>query len=85
MTELESEPVRTVLRPGEDQRLVDPAGLDEVAEELTLPLAVDHVDDLGDELRRRVAWRDLDRSRVIQQPVGQAPISSEKVAEKSRF
>ena len=47
------EPVRAVLGPGEDERLVDPAGRDEVAEQLALALAVDHVDDLGHELGRR--------------------------------
>ena len=44
--ELQREPVGAVLGPGEDERLVDPAGLDEVAEQLALALAVDHVDDL---------------------------------------
>ena len=51
--ELLGEPVGAVLGAREDERLVDPAGLDEVAEELALPLAVDRVDDLGHELR----WR----------------------------
>ena len=68
-----AQPVRTVLRPGEDQCLVDPAGLDEVAEELALALAIDHVDDLGDELGRCVAGRDLDRGRVVEQAVGEPP------------
>ena len=69
--ELLGEPVGAVLGPGEDQRLVDPAGRDEMAEQLALALAVDHVDDLGDELGRGVAGRDLDRSRVVQETVGQ--------------
>ena len=52
--ELLGEPVGAVLRAGEDERLVDPAGPDEVAQELALALAVDRVDDLADELDRRV-------------------------------
>src|SRR5947208_16593910 len=34
--ELLGQPVRTVLRPAEDERLIDSAGPDEVAEELAL-------------------------------------------------
>ncbi len=45
--ELGREPVRAVLGPREDERLVDHAGLDEVAEQLALALAVDRVDDLA--------------------------------------
>jgi hypothetical protein len=75
------EPVGTVLGPREDQRLVDPAGLDEVAEELALPLAVDHVNDLGHELGGGIARRDLDRGRVVEQSVGKA---SDVVGEGSR-
>ena len=71
--ELLGEPVGAVLGPGEDERLVDPAGPDEVAEQLALALAVDRVDDLGHELGRRVARRDLDRGRVVEQPVGEPP------------
>ena len=73
LLELEREPVGAVLGAGEDERLVDPAGRDEVAEQLALALAVDHVDDLGDELGRRVARRDLDGGRVVEQAVGEAP------------
>ena len=47
------EPVGAVLGAGEDERLVDPAGRDEVAEQLALALAVDRMDDLRDELGRR--------------------------------
>ena len=53
LLELLREPVGAVLGAGEDERLVDPAGRDEVAEQLALALAVDRVDDLRDELGRR--------------------------------
>ena len=52
--ELLGEAVRAVLRPGEDERLLDAAGPDEVAQQLALALAVDREDELRDELGRRV-------------------------------
>ena len=69
--ELLGEPVRAVLGAREDERLVDAAGLDEVAEQLALALAVDAVDDLLDELGGGVARRDLDRGRLVEEAGGQ--------------
>ena len=45
--ELLGEAVGAVLGAREDERLVDAAGLDEVAQQLALALAVDRVDDLA--------------------------------------
>ena len=52
-TELLGESIGAVLGAREDERLVDRAGADEVAEQLALALAVDRVDDLGHQRRRR--------------------------------
>ena len=71
--ELQRQSICAVLGPGEDERLVDPAAPDEVAQQLALAVAVDHVDDVGDQLGRRVARRDLDRRRVVEKAVGQPP------------
>ncbi len=73
MAELEGEAVGAVLGPGEDQGLVDPPGRDQVAQQLALALAVDHVDDVRHELGRRVARRDLDRRRMVEQAVREPP------------
>ena len=70
--ELLGEAVRAVLGPREHQRLVDPAGRDEVREQLALALAVDRDDDLLDELGRRVPRRDLDARRLVEQARGEA-------------
>ena len=72
LLELKGQAVRAVLGAREDQRLVDPAGLDEVAQELALPLAIDRMDDLRHELGRGVARRDLDERRVVEEAVGEA-------------
>ncbi len=71
--ELLGEAVGTVLGAGEHERLVDDAGLDQVRQQLALALAVDQVHDLGDQRRGRVAGRDLDRRRVVQEAAGQLP------------
>ena len=71
--QLLGEAARAVLRPREDQRLADRAGPDEAAQQLALALAVHRVDDLADQLGRRVASGDLDRGRPIEDAVGQAP------------
>ncbi len=73
LVELLREAVGPVLGPGEDERLVDPAAGHEVAQQFALALTVDHVDDVRDELGRRIARRDLDRGRVVEQAVRQAP------------
>ena len=83
LAELFGEPVGGVLRPCEDQRLVDPAASDEVAEELALAFAVDRVDDLANQLDRGVAAGDLDGS--VSNVAASSRISSEKVAENSRL
>src|SRR5581483_11224694 len=62
--ELLREAVRPVLGLGEDEHLRPVVALDEVLEQRALPLAVDRVGDLRDQLDRRVAPRDLDRGRV---------------------
>ena len=75
-----------MLGSGEDQRLVDPTGRDEVAEQFALALAVDHVDDLGDELGRGVARRDLDVGRIVQQVPCQSPdLVGERRREEQRL
>ena len=51
--ELLGEVVRAVLGPGEDERLLDAAAPDQMAEQLALAMSVDREDDLGHELRRR--------------------------------
>ena len=72
LTELLGEAVRAVLGPGEDEGLVDPAGGDELAEEVALALAIDADDDLADEVGGRVPGRHLDHRRVAQEGVGEA-------------
>ena len=83
--ELLGESVGAVLGAGEHERLVDGAGADEVAEQLALALAVDRVDDLRHERRGGVARRDLDGRGSWRNPRASDRISSEKVAENSRF
>ena len=73
LLELKGEAVRAVLGPREDQRLVDPAGLDQVAQQLALALAIDRMDDLRHELGGRVARRHLDERRVVEEAVGEPP------------
>ena len=67
--ELGGQPVGAVLGPGEDERLVDLAGLDQVAEQLALAFAIDRIDDLRDEVSRLVARGDLDHRGPIQEAV----------------
>ena len=62
-----------MLRPGEDERLADRPGPDQPAEQLALPLAVDRVDDLPNQLGRRVTPSDLDRGWPIEEAIGQSP------------
>ena len=84
--ELLGQPVGAVLGPREDERLVDPAARDEVAEQLALALAIDQVDDLASRARsgvlRGVTWTEAGSSSS---PSASRRISSENVAEKSRF
>ena len=65
--ELLGEPVRAVLRPGEDERLLDPAAPDQVAQEVALALPIDRQDELRDQLRGRVPRRDLDGRRIVEE------------------
>ena len=72
LLQLLREPVRAVLGAGEDERLVDDAGLDQVAQQLALALPIDADDALLDEFRDGVARRDLDRRRLVEEAGGQA-------------
>ena len=54
--ELLGEAVGAVLGAREDERLVDAAALDELAEQLALAVLVDRDDDLLDEVRRACSW-----------------------------
>ena len=65
--------VRAVLGAGEDQRLVDAAEGDELAEQVALALAVHGDHELLDQLRGGVARRDLDEGRRHQDAGGQRP------------
>ena len=71
--ELFGEAVGTVLGSSEDEGLLDPARPDEVTEQLALALPIDRVDDLGHELGRRVARRDLDGGRMVQEAGRESP------------
>ncbi len=55
----------------EHQHLVPVVAADQVRQQLALAVAVDRVDALGDDLDRRVARRDLDHRRRVQQAVGE--------------
>jgi len=55
----------------EDERPVDPAAADEVAQQLALAFAIDGVDNLANELDRGIAARDLNIVRLVKQAVGQ--------------
>ena len=72
LLELLGQPVGAVLGAGEDERLVDLPRTDELAQELSLALAVDRMDDLLDELGGRVPRRDLDLGGTVEDPIGQA-------------
>ena len=56
---------------GEDQHLVPAARLEQVTEQFLLLFSIGFDDALGHRLGRRVARRDIDRSRVVQQAAGQ--------------
>ena len=64
---------RPDLRPGEDEELAQVALPDQVGEELLLAVAVDRVDELVDRVDRRVARRDLDLDRVVEDRLREAP------------
>ena len=81
--ELLGEPVRPVLGAGEDECLVDLTGTNEVREQLPLPLAVDRMDDLLDEVDGGVLGRDLHRCGSVEKPFGQgADLAGEGGAEQ---
>ncbi len=71
LVQLLGQTVGAVLGAGEDQRLVDDPGSNEVREQITLALAVNRMDDLLDELDGRVLRRDLNRCGPIEQAGGQ--------------
>src|SRR5215212_3253850 len=62
--ELLRQATRGVLHPREDQRLLDPARLDQLAQELALSSLVDRNDDLAHELGRGLLGRYLDEDRI---------------------
>ena len=62
-----------MLRAREDERLVQAAAPHERAQELALALAVDRQDQLADQLRGRVAGRDVHLGRPVQEAVRQLP------------
>ena len=69
--ELVGEAVGAVLGLAEDEHLLPVVGLDEVREELALPLRLDEVRPLRHRLGRRVAARHLDGGRVLQELRGE--------------
>ena len=71
--ELLDELVGAVLGAGEDERLVDLAVADELHQQLALALAVDGMDDLLDQVDRRVARGDLDRCGTVEHALGERP------------
>ena len=71
LPELLGEAVGAVLGLGEHQHLLPAIGLDEVREQRALAVLVHRVGDLGDELDRRIAPRDLDGDRVVQELAGE--------------
>src|SRR5467141_2933903 len=63
--QLLGEAVGAVLGPAEHQHLLPVARLHQVREELALPVLVDRVRDLADQLDRHIAPRDFDGDRVM--------------------
>jgi hypothetical protein len=81
--ELVGESIGAVLRPRENECLVDAAALDELGEQLALPVLVDRDDELSNQFRGSVLGRDLDKDRVLQEVDRErADIRSERRAEK---
>ena len=70
--QLLGESVGAVLGAREDERLVDAARLDEVAEQLALAAPIDRDDELLDQLGGGVLGRHLDEGRVLQEVCGEA-------------
>jgi hypothetical protein len=71
--ELFGQAVGAVLGSGEDERPIDSAGADEMAQQLALAFAIDRVDDLANQLDRCISTRDLDVGRVVQQAASKLP------------
>ena len=69
LPELLRELVGTMLGAGEDEGLLDRVRAHQVREQLALPMAVDGVDDLVDQVDGGVWGCDLDRCRRGQQPL----------------
>ena len=81
--QLLGELVRAVLRAREHERLVDDPRPDQMREELPLAGPIDRVDDLADELGRRVARGDLHRCGPVEHPLCQrADLVRERRAEE---
>jgi hypothetical protein len=62
-----------VLGPREHESLLDTPRADQLGQQLALALAVDGMDNLADELDRRIPARDLDLGGVVKKPGGQVP------------
>jgi hypothetical protein len=77
--------VGAVLGAGEDQHLAPVVGADQMAQQLALAVRSTGCTTWRYGLGGGVARRDLDQLRAVQQPVREVLISSEKVAENSRF
>ena len=71
VVQLLRELVRAVLRAREHEHLVPVLRLDEMREELALAVAIHGMHGLRDHVDRRVARRDLDQCRRIEQVVGE--------------
>ena len=69
--QLLGEPVGAVLGPAEHQHLLPVARLHQVREQLALPVLVDRVRDLADQLDRHIAPRDFHGDRVMHKPLGE--------------
>ncbi len=71
LVKLLGQAVGAVLGAREHQHLVPVVRLDQVGEQLALAVAIDRVDFLADDLHRRIAARDFDHRRRIQEAVGE--------------
>jgi len=69
LQELLGQPVGTVLRPGEDEGLIEAPRTHEMAEQLALALPVDGMDELADQLGGRVPRGHLHLGGLVQQAI----------------
>lgn len=77
--------IGAVLGAREDQHLEPAMSLNQMGQQVAFLVAIHAVDGLLDFFGRGVARRHFDHRRIVQQLLGQAWISLEKVAENSRF